>query len=131
METIKVGNYSFPIISNKSVRQNENFKKVFKHKKGGILTQTNRGYFLNGKNISGFSAAEWLSVFGLVDRNTGGWRPFSIYRKRTSPVFSQKAKWQEDRKAAAKKRHDQRTLDYHIKYGFGLSDQILKNSILS
>lgn len=49
----------YTVISNKAVRKNEKFYKRFPRHKSvkGTLVQTNRGYFIDGKNVD-FASAE-------------------------------------------------------------------------
>ena len=51
------------VVSNKTVRKNENF---FKRKKSkfvpGIFVQTNRGYFIDGYQVDLKSAELWLAL---------------------------------------------------------------------
>lgn len=50
----------YPVRSNKTVRAHEPYVKTWRNKRNGILQHTNRGYFLDGKNISGPYAKLWL-----------------------------------------------------------------------
>jgi hypothetical protein len=55
--------FLYSIVSNKTVRQKENFKRVFKRKNKyvlGQLVKTNRGYFIDGKHVDLKSANYWL-----------------------------------------------------------------------
>lgn len=48
-------------ISNKTIRAYEPKLKRWKTQNNGTLVETNRGFFLDGHNISAFSASAWLA----------------------------------------------------------------------
>ena len=54
----------YTVISNKSIRKNERFYKRFPRNKAvkGTLVQTNRGYFIDGKNVDAASAELYQSM---------------------------------------------------------------------
>lgn len=65
----------YSVISNKTVRKNENCFIRWRNKKeevpGKFMVKTNRGWFLDGYNIDERSVKLWFNLTGL-DRN---WRP--------------------------------------------------------
>ena len=72
-------------ISNKTVRKNEKFLMTWFGGINGKLQKTNRGYFLNGENISNNDAAAWLKDNRVKPK---------IWRWKKSPVLNQKGEWE-------------------------------------
>lgn len=105
----------FPKVSNKTVRKQEKYLAVYYHKEGGSLQKTNRGYFLNGVNISVFSAQAWLAEYGVLVN--GVYRPAKVYRKRTEPIKSTLSDDDKDRRAAQEKRRKHRQTMYELAVG--------------
>lgn len=57
--------FLYSVISNKTVRAHENFYKKFKKKNKyvlGTLVKTNRGYFVDGKQIDEKSVETWHNL---------------------------------------------------------------------
>ena len=52
------------VVSNKKVRKNEKFYKRYPHHKSvpGTLVQTNRGFFIDGKNVDQKSVDLYLQM---------------------------------------------------------------------
>lgn len=65
----------YPVISNKTVRVNERFYVRWKNKQKDIpgkeMVKTNRGWFLDGKNIDEKSIEYWFNA----TKNDRAWRP--------------------------------------------------------
>lgn len=52
----------YSVVSNKTVRQKENFKRVFKRNSKyvlGQLVRTNRGYFIDGRHVDLKAVETW------------------------------------------------------------------------
>lgn len=57
--------FLYSVVSNKTVRQNENFYKKFKKNNKAVLgqlVQTNRGYFIDGHHVDWKSAHLWMAL---------------------------------------------------------------------
>lgn len=57
--------FLYSIISNKTIRANEKYKKVFKKRNKktlGELVKTNRGYFIDGHHVDLKSVSRWFEI---------------------------------------------------------------------
>jgi len=64
--SVKIRDYH--VISDKIVRKKEKYIEIYYTKNDGVLKKTNRGYFLDGRNISCTSAEKWRNSVDITNR---------------------------------------------------------------
>ena len=74
--------FLYSVVSNKTLRQNEAKREVFKrHNKSvlGQLIKTNRGYFIDGHHVDLKSAENWKYLNSNVEAAKAAAKPWKDY----------------------------------------------------
>jgi len=58
----------YHVISTKIVREKEKYLEIYFTNQNGTLKKTNRGYFLDGRNISCTSAERWKGTNVITNK---------------------------------------------------------------
>lgn len=87
--------FLYSVVSNKTVRQKENFFKKFKRNNKvvlGQLVQTNRGYFIDGHHVDWKSAHLWMDLNKNVEAAKNAAKPWHNYLRELKEKENEKNK---------------------------------------